>query len=53
LIFIFCIGEPPPTRSAQLGMGLGITFIGFIIIGEITYFKIFYREALPGDDYTV
>jgi hypothetical protein len=51
LIFIFCIGEPPPTRSAQLGMGLGITFIGCIIIGEIIYFKFFYHGGLSRDGY--
>ncbi|CAF0986041.1 unnamed protein product [Rotaria sp. Silwood1] len=36
---ITTISESPPTRSAQLGMGIGITFITIIIIGEILYFK--------------
>ncbi|CAF0762813.1 unnamed protein product [Rotaria sordida] len=35
--------EPPPTRSAQIGMSLGITFFGIILIGEIIYFKYFYH----------
>ncbi|UJR09315.1 hypothetical protein I4U23_013558 [Adineta vaga] len=34
--------EPSPTRSAQLGMGLGITFISIAIIAEIIYFKYCY-----------
>ena len=35
----FFLGEPPPTRSAKIGMGLGITFISILIIIEIVYFK--------------
>ncbi|CAF2595597.1 unnamed protein product [Rotaria sp. Silwood2] len=38
-------GESPPTRSAQLGMGLGITFITVIVIGEILYFKYCYNGS--------
>jgi len=38
-------GEPSPTRSAQVGMGLGITFITIVIISEVVYFKYCYSGA--------
>ncbi|CAF1257100.1 unnamed protein product [Rotaria sordida] len=31
-------GESPPGVAAQLGMGVGITIIGILLIGEIIYF---------------
>ncbi|CAF1298498.1 unnamed protein product [Didymodactylos carnosus] len=34
------VGEKPPTRSAQLGMGLGISFCAVIIIVEIIFLNI-------------
>lgn len=47
------IGESSPTRSAQLGMGLGITFISLIVIGEIVYFKYCYSDhGRSGSYYT-
>ncbi|CAF0804895.1 unnamed protein product [Rotaria sp. Silwood1] len=42
------IGESAPTRSAQLGMGLGIAFFGIILIGEIVFFKYFYHGQPDG-----
>ncbi|CAF1196670.1 unnamed protein product [Adineta ricciae] len=44
-------GEPPPTRSAQLGMGLGITFITIAILAEIIYFKYCYSGGDRGGSY--
>jgi len=35
-IFVF-LGESPPGVAAQLGMGLGITIIGVLLIVEIIY----------------
>lgn len=47
------IGESSPTRSAQWGMGLGITFISLVVIGEIIYFKYCYNDyGRSGSYYT-
>lgn len=32
------IGESPPGLAARLGMGLGISFLGVLLIGEIAFF---------------
>ncbi|CAF5183770.1 unnamed protein product, partial [Rotaria magnacalcarata] len=44
-------GESPPTRSAQLGMGLGITFISILLIIEVLYFKFCYNGSGRSDSY--
>jgi hypothetical protein len=50
---ISALGEPSPTRSAQLGMGLGITFIAIAIVAEIIYFKYCYSgNQRSGSYYT-
>lgn len=48
-----CLGEPPPGRAAQLGMGLGITFIGLIVIAEIAflYKKYGFSSSARASDY--
>ncbi|CAF1106762.1 unnamed protein product [Rotaria sordida] len=46
-------GESPPTRSAQLGMGLGITFITVIIVGEIIFFKYCYNGSGRSGNYFI
>jgi hypothetical protein len=48
---IFYSGESPPTRSAQIGMGLGITFITILIVAEIVYFKYCYSGNGRSDSY--
>ncbi|UJR36845.1 hypothetical protein I4U23_029558 [Adineta vaga] len=48
---VFKTVEPPPTRSAQLGMGFGISFISILLIGEIVYFKYFYRRNQRNNEY--
>ncbi|CAF0809658.1 unnamed protein product [Adineta ricciae] len=45
--------EPSSTHSAQYGMGFGITLISLLYIGEIVYFKFFYRFNHGNDEYTV
>ncbi|CAF1009210.1 unnamed protein product [Adineta steineri] len=47
----FVTNKPPESRSAQLGMGLGITFIGLLLIGEIVYFKRFYHNSESTNTY--
>lgn len=47
------VGESSPTRSAQWGMGLGITFITLIVVGEVIYFKYCYSDyGRSGSYYT-
>ena len=47
------LAVPPSTHSAQYGMGFGITLISLLYIGEIVYFKFFYRFNHGNDEYTV
>lgn len=35
---LFHIGESSPGLAARLGMGLGISFLGVLLIGEIAFF---------------
>ncbi|CAF1537455.1 unnamed protein product [Adineta ricciae] len=45
--------ESPSTRSAEYGMGFGITLISLLYIGEIVYFKFFHRFNHGNHEYTV
>ncbi|CAF0886405.1 unnamed protein product [Didymodactylos carnosus] len=40
------VGEGPPTKSAQIGLGIGITFSALIIVGEIAFFTFYYRNPV-------
>jgi len=36
-MYLFFLGESPPGLAGQLGMGLGITFMGIIVIVLVVY----------------